>query len=153
MIERLKEMLSSLDYEMINLGLSMCYPYNITWTEINEINKQIRNGDIGIYREPSNIPSDIKQFVFYKRWSVAGASGGNCWGDEAEYYEGDDEPDMLCLEMFLKKFGKEDHYDKIVSKYQHEIDYNINQYYGNYISYEIRYILFTDVIGYLKSLE
>lgn len=151
MSRKINEMLSSHDPEMINLGLATLHPYSLTVQEIYEINHLSERSDEGIYREPQNVPTYIKEYVFYKRWTRGGASGGSCWGTEVEQYDEEDEPDYTCLRKALKKWGKEADYDEIVGRLQKYSDYCDVQYYGNYDDYEVGYILLTEVVDFLKT--
>lgn len=145
-------MLSSADDEMRSLGLLLCHPYTVSREEIQKINAEC-DYDIGIYREPAYIPLHIKEYVLYKRWKSGGSSGASCWSDAPSTpFDGDPEPDWKPLTILLKKWGKEQYYWDIISNLERESSQDDNyDYYGNYDSYGIKYIVYSDLIEYLMD--
>jgi len=76
-------------------------------------------------------------------WNTGGYSGGNCWGDEAEYYQSDEDPPeftfledivmSLTQDITYKEFKKIKSHVKIHS-------YGDVGYYGNVDYYNYYYI-------------
>jgi hypothetical protein len=125
----------------------------LTKADIEQINREAPS-DQGIFREPWGIPVHIKEPVVYMRWETGGMSGGNCWGDEAHYYESDDpKPKFKILDILFKKFKPEISYlqfreiEELIHT-NHETQY---EYYGNSENYEVQYILLSELLKKLES--
>jgi hypothetical protein len=151
MDEKIVNMFASGQVDLINLALATFHPYTLTVDEIEKLNKDATSYDdeSGLWIQPQSIPHTVKEYVFYKRWASYGASGGNCWDGEAEPYEGK-EPEYKVLRELLRRWGREKEYNNIMTL-EKAMDYDNYEYYGNYDHYEIRYILFSDVVNYLKK--
>ncbi len=124
--------------------------------DINEINNDegFDSWYQGIFREAYGVPNDMKEEAVYIRWSMGGASGGNCWGDDAEYFEGDEKPDFVVLEKALMKIVP-----TLSFLHFKEIERNITsssksdyEYYGNYQDWEINFIPLSTIYKVLEKL-
>lgn len=99
----------------------------------------------------------LKKFIggedYYEiRWTVSGASGGNCWGDEAEYFWiGDAEkPEMSKLIAFLNAHFPDFDFAKISSITKESSEEDV-EWYGNYTVYSIHRVYFSDLYSLLKK--
>lgn len=92
----------------------------------------------------------VKGFGLYTKWEVGGASGGSCWGDEAESYVGDIEPEPFTeFEDFLSENNVTlKDYQKI-RNLMHHYSWSDCGYYGNYSDYECRYYKLEEVFKLL----
>ena len=126
----------------------------MTQEDINKINATCPS-DQGIFVEPSMIPVHIKEPVIYSRYRTSGYSGGNCYGDCAEYFQ-EDEPENkhriieMVLEI-LKPDIKFTQYKKIISmiRTNDETEY---EYYGNSEDYKVEYIILSELEDYLNEI-
>lgn len=89
------------------------------------------------------------------KWSIGGASGGDCWGSEAEYSAiREDEPDFTKFENIIQKFNPNINFLKFKNLQKDLVktreDYE-NGYYGNYTEYMIKYVLLEDLYKYNKE--
>ena len=127
----------------------------MTNEEIKEINKECPE-DQGVFSEPYGIPVKIKEPVIYMRWQTGGRGGGSCWGTERFRKDGEEEPNFVSLDLVLKYLKPNISYlqYKSIDKIINEVDYNDGEdYYGNYTDYTIKYIILSDLIKYLDTLE
>lgn len=119
----------------------------LTSKDIIEINgKVLDSWNEGVFTEPSYIPIAVKEPVVYMRWVSSGASGGDCWGDEAEYFTGD-KPKFNVLELTLEKIKPGLTYLEF-KKVEGAIESNFEsnyEYYGNYDDYSIEWITLSKI--------
>lgn len=76
-------------------------------------------------------------------WTTSGYQGGNCWGDEPDYYVSDDTvPEFESLEIIVNSLIKDITYSdfKKIQKHIKEHSYNDVQYYGNVDYNKYKYI-------------
>ena len=105
--------------------------------------------DQGIFREPQNIPTNIKEPVVYMRWNSGGVSGGSCWDySNPHHYEGDEKPEFKALDYLLEEILPNISYltYKKISGIVNNVDYTDDGYYGNRDYYEIEYILVSELL-------
>lgn len=121
--------------------------------DIKEINGSISDSwNQGVFTQPSWIPNDIKEPVIYMRYVESGYSGGNCWGDEAEYFDGEKEPKFEALDAVLLKIAPKITYlmyrkiDDLIQSSDH-IEW---EYYGNRNDYAVRFIVLSDLYELLE---
>ncbi len=88
-------------------------------------------------------------------WLRSGASGGSCWGDEAESMEPEYEPDFPFLDDILNAWTNWDEDQKYEAKsvLLHEADENDEgyDYYGNYRNMSIKYFTVEELYNYLQE--
>jgi hypothetical protein len=131
----------------------------MTQETIDQINKSIQDADEwdqGIFREPQNIPSHIKEPVVYMRQRTGGYSGGGCWDDSDPQYCAERGPkkefvalektlEVLCPNLSFKVY-------KEVSKLVQTDEKTEWEYYGNSDDYEVSYVLVSELEKMLANL-
>lgn len=123
---------------------------------ITKVNNRLNDEcmyDQGIFREPQNIPTNIKEPVVYMRWNCGGISGGSCWdSSRPRHYEGDDKPEFKALDYLLEEIYPNITYltYKKISGIVNNVDYSEGGYYGNRDDYEIEYILVSKLLELLN---
>ena len=91
------------------------------------------------------------------RWTTGGMSGGNCWGDDANYsVTPEDEPEDEALDKILESVCPNLtflQYRKLLkaSVYDRDTD-NQYEYYGNYTTYGTRKLCLDRVYTALKEI-
>jgi len=92
-------------------------------------------------------------------WEIGGATGGNCWGDEAQPYRVS-EPDVKelylldCMFEQLLPDIKHSDYKEVMKKTGiHQATKGNYEYYGNCTEYLVRYVLADELIDALASQE
>jgi hypothetical protein len=119
--------------------------------DIEDINKECPS-DQGIFREPYGIPTHIKEHVIYMRWETGGMAGGNCWGDDAYFQEGEPKPKFKVLDILLKRVKPNisllefRELEELIHT-NHETKY---EYYGNSEDYEIEYIILSEFLNKIE---
>lgn len=125
----------------------------LTETQIKEINKECPYGQ-GIFKEPSNIPVNIKELVIYMKWESSGKPG-SCWDDEDTINEEWKNPfnihDFKALHLTLEKLNKPipNNIHKIIN-IEPEFDTTMNGYYGDYENSSVAWIKLSDLYKVLK---
>ena len=129
----------------------------LTKEQIEKINRDCPNSDMGVYLEPTGIPYEIKDYVIYMRWITGGVTGGSCWGGELRHYEGDPEPDFVALELVLNELKPNLtflQYRKIERELIHTNEEgDRTDYYGNRDDYMVKYVILPELINYLETLD
>lgn len=131
--------------------------------EILEKLKAYKKGDVYLYGYKSPYYSsgvDLKDKSFEgfisEPWLVGGASGGNCWGDEANHGVTAEDPNELTdLDKFLEEEMPEItfiQYKKILPLIQYQ-EYTVNEYYGNYNEYKVAYLSFEKLAEVLADIN
>lgn len=121
---------------------------NFTFEEFNEIVNEVALNEPGTYSKLNDYASSWnKKDGFYiqdgkiiQKHISGGATGGNCWGDEAKYFSNDRNAEpFIPLDNILKSTAPDISY----LKYK-EIENLIvegedcdREYYGNYTNYDI----------------
>ena len=131
----------------------------MTQEQIDQINSAIREAgeyEQGIFREPQNIPSNIKEPVVYMRWRIGGYSGGSCWDDsDPQYYPSRGEkPDFVALEKTLEVLCPNLTF-KVYKEAAALVNTNTKtewEYYGNSDDYEVSYVLVSELEKMLANL-
>ena len=125
----------------------------MTYEDIQEINKKCPD-DQGIFKEPSMIPVDVKDYVIYKRVETGGMTGGDCWGDEAYSYGNKNESEFVVLDLVLEKLKPSITYFqyKKISKLIHTNEETEEEYYGNSADYKVEYIILEELEKFLSEL-
>ena len=75
------------------------------------------------------------------KWEICGASGGNCWGDDAEYYSSDDpEPEIELDSLFERVCPAISflQYRKVMKDIIENDTIEDREYYGNYTKYGVK---------------
>lgn len=101
---------------------------------VNEVTRKIPYD----YVEDSFV---VDEGYIVQRHEVGGAQGGNCWGDEAEYYQNTtSRSEFLPLDPILKEVSPDISYLKYreIESLIEEDSYTNSEYYGNYTEYEVR---------------
>ncbi len=129
---------------------------HLTEEDIKKINdsKDFDSWYQGIYKEAYGVPNDMKEMSVYKRWKKSGADGGSCWGTDAEYYEGDPEPDFVALDKALAIIAPtltHLHYREI-ERAVISSDTTDYHYYGNYDDWGICFIPLPTIYAILEKL-
>lgn len=79
-------------------------------------------------------------------WCMGGMSGGNCWGDDANYaLDPEPEPDMPLLDKFLEEVSPQmtvKQYKMLLSDVVQRTERTENEYYGNYTHYGTKRVQF-----------
>ena len=106
------------------------------------------------YYETENVKEDI---LHSDMWLIGGATGGNCWGDEAtpiSIYDLEDEKEFTQLDNFLEIYYPEISfldYKKIMKKVNLK-EKSYSEYYGNYRQYKYKAIKKEDLIDVLSDI-
>lgn len=115
---------------------------------IKELKDKYDEWDQGIYKEPSCIDIDIKDWVIYRRVETGGYSGGNCWNDNRpRYYAEEYDTDFKLLKEILYQI-KPDITLKQFDEISECVRDNTNteyEYYGNSTDYLIQWITLNDI--------
>lgn len=79
------------------------------------------------------------------QWTTGGMSGGNCWGDDANYpIEGDPEPELEKFDSIIEHlFGggiNLSNYKKLCRSLIKTETGSYNEYYGNYTNWSKKYV-------------
>ena len=130
----------------------------LTQEQINKINEACPNewnyNEQGIFKEPSNIPTHVKEPVIYMKWESSGKPG-TCWDDEdtinEEYTNPFNIDNWTCLHLTLKELNQKmpDNIDSIIT-IEPEFDTTSNGYYGDYENSTVAWILLSDLYKILK---
>ena len=89
-------------------------------------------------------------------WATGGASGGNCWGDEASYFSNsEDEPEFEELDKLLLLVAPSITFlqYKLISKLISTEETTEYEYYGNYTEYKTKEIKINDLWNALKEMK
>lgn len=94
----------------------------------------------------------------YVSWVTGGVTGGSCWdtGDDDPHHDlaGDPEPEFSDLDKILEYFCPR------ISFLQHKAilrdvvkrtEHSVNEYYGNYTDYGVKYFKVEELYSYLMS--
>lgn len=91
------------------------------------------------------------------KWCTGGASGGSCWGDEAERFDSDDvEPDLELLDTLLESVCATisvKNYKKLLGAVVERDSDSDSEYYGNYTDYGIKRVNFRKLYHELINME
>jgi hypothetical protein len=122
---------------------------------ITEIKTTCESGD---YRYSRSKPAAIPPSIFSEQYRTGGASGGNCWGDDAhEVYFGEDKPDFEALDSVLMQFCPNiSHlqYKRLCKLAEIKLHTWTNyEYYGNRDDYAVEYIEVENLFKALKELD
>ena len=123
----------------------------LTEKDIQKINKSLEYPwDQGIYKEPFGV-EHVKEHVIYQRHNSHGYSGGNCWGDEAEYYNNSERPEWEVFDKVLKEVCPQISYlqYKDIEKLITHLERGEGGYYGNSDYYDIWYLPLETLYKYL----
>ena len=132
----------------------------LTKEQIKRINEESpmewQTNEQGVFTEPNGIPNDIKELVIYMRWETGGVSGGSCWdySDPQPYETEGGEPSFKVLDLVLKELSPNISYlnfkgiEKLINSSE-DTDW---EYYGNRTDFEVKYIVLSELISYLKNL-
>jgi hypothetical protein len=115
-------------------------------TEFNTTSRCTYFGDKGKSK-------DNHSECLYHSSVVGGASGGSCWGTEAEtFYSGTIEK-FDELENVIAEFAPDTRISDLVEirKLVKTISWTESEYYGNYSEYTAEYISIKELYDYLKS--
>lgn len=95
------------------------------------------------------------QLIFSKKWCTGGADGGNCWGDDAQQFDGDPEPDDYpeFEEWKKENYPQYKSYEIINQLKIGSHSYTENEYYGNYRDYHTSYFFISELFYVLKEME
>lgn len=108
--------------------------------------------DSELYKKFNETP-----FFFSQPYETYGASGGNCWGDEAEYYHvhNPEYTKMYTLYEYIhQKFPEiEKELTAEVKKYIHQDSFDTNEFYGNYSHNEYEYLNVSDFLNCVKHVK
>ena len=128
--------------------------------QIEKINDQSlmdwNTNEQGIFTEPYGIPNNIKEPVVYMRWETGGVSGGSCWGNsDPQPYETDNNPNFEVLDITLKTLLPNISYlyFKGIEKLIHSSEETDWEYYGNCTNFSIKYIILSELIDYLETVN
>lgn len=119
------------------------------------------------YREPDKTTFTPLQDVDYTNWlkkykihrhcfrteaNTGGADGGNCWDGIASRYDTHNTAECPLKEFLIKydidmSFTK---YAKLSSSIVKKLSYSVNEYYGNYTDYEVKYFYVDELFKGLK---
>lgn len=121
---------------------------------IEKINKECEDG--GISKDPWDLSSlNLKknEYIIYKKWDAYGYSGGSCWGDEANYYEGRFEPDFKALDKILEVVCPNISYlqYKKLSDIIITSDHTEYEYYGNSTTYKYEYVYLSELLKWIRN--
>lgn len=121
---------------------------------IEKVNKNCPE-DQGIFTQPTYIPIHIKEPVIYSRYKCSEWSGGNCWGDVARYYEVDDAPDFVVLDLVLAELFPNMLYTDMtrIRSLIHTNEETEYEYYGNSTEYKVEYIILSELIDLIFLLK
>lgn len=155
-------------YDEVNFG----YPSNVKYPLSSDFLQKL-NTDFYYFNSfdfvhmPKDFENDFEWFkrnlIYCVSLNVGGASGGNCWGDDAEYYESNKQLDLnVFLNWFKPKLKviiaphanmkSESELIKELVKNPSIIkmgDYTNYEYYGNYDNYECYYFTLFDLFKFL----
>jgi len=103
----------------------------------------------------NNIPTEMFDYLnntnynnhimIIRSTNRGGCSGGNCWGDNAEYYEEND------IETYIKDQDFKSFFKYDISKFKlYNFDIVITEYYGNYKNLTYEFILIYDLMKYFS---
>lgn len=126
----------------------------LTHEKIDEINEKCQYGQ-GIFKEPSNIPVNVKELVIYMKWESSGKPG-SCWDDEntinEEYFNPFDINNFEVLHLTLKELNKELDLNILypIMHFEPEFDTTANGYYGDYENSSVVWIKLSDLYKVLK---
>lgn len=88
-------------------------------------------------------------------WRTGGMCGGSCWGDSADRAVTADDPEELVeLDKILEKVAPNISflkYKNLCSEIVHSASYTQNEYYGNYYTYAVHYVLLSELYSALKD--
>ena len=104
--------------------------------EFSEIlgTKVLPQNKVGYYTLPNALVSE--------HWTVGGATGGNCWGDDANQYVAAEDPPEFpdkVLEQIWPDISMLEY--KRLKRVCRPMDYTVHEYYGNFK--EKRFLLLT----------
>jgi len=135
---------------------------NLTKIQIEKINKEVHQewgeNEQGVFKQPTGIPTDVKDHVIYMRWLKSGMAGGNYHGDSPEYFE-KNEPDFEVLELVLLELKPQLSFlqfkklKRDIKELIHRNDDEEEEYYCNCKNFEIIYIKVSDLIKYLLTIK
>lgn len=122
---------------------------------IKEINV-LCPSDQGIFVEPNGIPTHIKEPVIYTRWIKSGFSGGGYGGEHTAQPFTSEPPEnrFKILDIILEKLKPNIsylQYKKIMELWD-ENNYSVNQYYGNFDDYVIKFMPLSVLEQYLETI-
>jgi hypothetical protein len=90
------------------------------------------------------------------KWSTGGAEGGNCWGDEAHYVSGEEEPEDEFITELLEKAAPSItflQFRRLLKPGLYETRTSCeHEYYGNYTDYSHRKLKLNVLYERLKDL-
>jgi hypothetical protein len=88
-------------------------------------------------------------------WRTGGMCGGSCWGDKADLpVTADDPKELTELDRILEKIAPNTSflaYKNLCNDIIHSDSYIQNEYYGNYYTYAVRYVLLSELYLTLKN--
>ncbi len=109
--------------------------------------------DIYGYR---NKKSEVKgKFLVSDKWTTGGASGGNCYGDDAKtIYFAEKEKPLTDLDKLLGQLMPSISYlrYKNVESLIEIHNWHESEYYGNYYDYAVKYIDLVDLFKEIQDL-
>ncbi|MEG1141531.1 MAG: hypothetical protein RSE41_03620 [Clostridia bacterium] len=110
---------------------------------IKELKEKFDGWDQGIYKEPSFIDVNTKDWVIYRRVNIGGYKGGNCWNDNRPSYYKEEYDEEFTLLGEILEIVKPDISYALYKKIKSHVSSSENtcyEYYGNSDDYLVEWI-------------
>ena len=105
-------------------------------------------------RECKRFWLDGNEEYYQVKWEICGASGGNCWGDEVEYYSSKEPEPEIDLDLLFKQVCPNItflQYREVMKDIVERDTITNYEYYGNYTDYGVKRVKYQKLYDSLVS--